>query len=161
MIEAKIPKFTLSFTCFGPDGLIKWRETKNNLVTTDGLNDLVSKYFKGSGYSASWYLGLKGSGSAAAGDTLSSHSGWSEVSSYTGNRPQLTFGSVSSGACSASDITYSINGDVTIAGGFVCSVASGTSGVLYSVAAFNGSVVHSCHAGDSLLVSSSVSFTSA
>ena len=64
-----------------------------------GLQDMNSKYFQGSGYTAAWYLGLvqgPGSGTTyAAGNTLASHSGWTELTpgtAYTGNRKAVTFG---------------------------------------------------------------------
>ena len=62
--------------CFGPDGQKKWEDNFHNLVVNQGLQDLNTKYFKGSSYTAVWYLGLitgPGSGSTyAASDTLAS-----------------------------------------------------------------------------------------
>lgn len=125
--------------CVGPDGEVKWVEEVANLVTDAGLNDLLDKYFKGSSYTAAFYVGLKGSGTIAAGDTLASHGGWTEVTAYSGNRKALTLGSVSGQSVdnSASKASFAINADDTeIAGGFVCTAASGTSGVLYGAANF-------------------------
>lgn len=129
------------FECVGRDGRVKWVEEIHNLVVNAGLNDLLDKYFKGSGYTAAWYVGLKGAGSADAGDTLASHSGWAEVTEYDGNRKALTLGSVSSQAVdnSGSKAVFEITDTVTVAGGFVCSAATGTSGVLYGVADFANS----------------------
>ena len=62
--------------CYDSEGQEKWREVNRNLVVTAGLNDVLTQYFKGSSYTAAWYVGLKGAGSVAAGDTMSSHSGW-------------------------------------------------------------------------------------
>ncbi len=73
------------FECVGRDGRVKWVEEIHNLVVNAGLNDLLDKYFKGEGYTAAWYVGLKGAGSADAGDTLASHSGWAEVIDEDGN----------------------------------------------------------------------------
>lgn len=129
------------FECVGADGEVKWVEECENLVVDAGLNDILDKYFKGSSYTADWYVGLKGAGSVAAGDTLASHAGWSEVSAYTGNRKALTLGSVASKSVdnSASAASFAINGTATVAGGFVCDADTGTTGVLYGAADFGTS----------------------
>lgn len=129
------------FECFGADGELKWVEEVENLVVNAGLNDLLDKYFKGSSYTAAFYVGLKGTGTIAAADTLASHSGWTESSAYTGNRKALTLGSVASQSVnnSGSPASFAINGTATIAGAFVCTAATGTSGVLYGAADFGSS----------------------
>ncbi len=133
----------------------QWTETFRNLVTTEGKNDIIDKYFKGSTYTAAWYLGLKGTGSAAAGDTLASHGGWSEVTPYSGNRPAITFGSTSGGSNTASAVSISINATQTVAGAFIASVNTGTSGKLYSAGDFAAS--RSVASGDTLNVTPTVS----
>lgn len=130
--------FTYDVTCVGPDGSVKWSERFCNLVTTEGKNDIINKYFKGSAYTAAWYLGLAGAGTKAAGDTLASHAGWSEVTPYSGNRPAITFGTTSGGSNTATAVSYSCNGSATVAGAFVASVNTGTSGTLYSAGDFSG-----------------------
>lgn len=134
-------KSVYRFECVGADGKVKWVEEVENLVVNDGLNDLLSKYFKGSSYTAAFYVGLKGAGTVAAADTLASHGGWTEVTAYTGNRKTLTLGSVASQSVdnSASAASFAINGSATVAGGFVATVATGTSGVLYGAADFGTS----------------------
>lgn len=149
------PAISYDVVCIGSDGQEKWRETVHNLVTTAGKTDIVDKYLKGSTYTAAWYLGLKGAGSAAAGDTLASHAGWSELTPYAGNRPAITWGTTSSGSNTATAVSISINGTATVAGAFVCNVNSGTSGVLYSVADF--SVSRSVAASDTLNVTPTIS----
>lgn len=138
-------------TCVGPDGVEKWSDTFHNLVVNEGLQDMNSKYFQGSGYTAAWYLGLvegPGSGTAyAAADTLASHAGWTELTpgtDYTGNRKAVTFGtattadpSVITNSASPSSFAMLVNSTV-VAGAFLCSVASGTSGVLFSAGDFTG-----------------------
>lgn len=150
-------RFHYHIECVGADGKVKWVEEFDNLVTTAGKNDLLDKYFKGSAYTAAWYLGLKGTGSAAAGDTLASHSGWSEVTPYSGNRPAITFGTSSSGSNTATAVSYSINATATVAGAFIASVNTGTSGTLYSAGDFAAS--RSVVSGDTLNVTLTVSFT--
>ncbi len=134
-----LPQFAYDILCRSADGREKWRERICNLVTTAGKNDIIDKYFKGSSYTASWYMGLAGTGTKSASDTLSSHGGWSEVTPYNGNRPAITFGTTSAGSNTATAVIYAINVSATIAGAFICSVASGTSGTLYSAADFAAS----------------------
>jgi hypothetical protein len=110
-----------------------------------------SKYFQGSGYTAAWYLGLvqgPGSGTTfAAGDTLATHAGWTELvagTAYTGNRKAVTFGtastadpSVITNSASPSSFAMLVNSTV-VAGALLCNAASGTSGVLFSAGDFTG-----------------------
>jgi hypothetical protein len=138
-------------TCVGADGVEKWSDTFHNLVVNEGLQDMNSKYFQASGYTAAWYLGLvegPGSGTTyAAGDTLASHAGWTELvpgTDYTGNRKAVTFGtattadpSVISNSASPSSFAMLVNATV-VAGAFLCTVASGTSGILFSAGDFTG-----------------------
>lgn len=151
----KAPAFRYRVECVGADGRVKWVEEFANLVTTAGKNDLMTKYFKGSAYTAAWYLGLKGAGSAAVGDTLASHAGWSEVNPYSGNRPAITFGTASGGSLAASSaVSYAITGSATVAGAFIASANTGTAGTLYSVGDF--AVARSVVSGDTLNVTPTV-----
>lgn len=149
------------FECLDADGNVKWVEEVENLVVNAGLNDLLDKYFKGSAYSAAFYVGLKGTGTIAAADTLASHSGWTEISAYTGNRKALTLGTVASQAVNnvASPASFAINGSATVAGGFVCTAASGTTGVLYGAANFASN--RAVESGDTLNVSVTLSAAAA
>lgn len=151
------PAFVYAVECIGPDGKLKWREEFHNLVTTVGKNDIIDKYFKGSAYTAAWYLGLKGAGSAAAGDTLASHAGWAEVTPYAGNRPAITFGVTAAGSNTATSVSYTINATATVAGAFISSVNTGTAGTLYSAGDFAAS--RGVASGDTLNVTATVSQT--
>lgn len=152
-------------TCVGPDGQVKWTDTFHNLVVNEGLQDMNSKYFKGSGYTAAWYLGLVDGATSPtydAGDTLASHSGWTELvpgTAYTGNRATVTFNassptladpSVVSNSVSPASFAMLVNSTV-VAGALLCTVSSGTSGVLFSVGSFTGGN-KSVDAGDTLNV---------
>lgn len=122
------------------DGKLLWREVIDNLVVTEGLNDILSKYYKGSAYTAAHYLGLKGSGTIAAGDTMSSHAGWSEITSYDeAARQTMSFGTVSAGSVSATQVTFTISATVTIGGGFLTtnSTKGGTTGTLVGATDFS------------------------
>ena len=138
-------------TCVGADGKEKWSDTFHNLVVNQGLQDMNSKYFVGAGYTAAWYLGLvqgPGSGTTfAAGDTLATHAGWTELvpgTAYTGNRQTATFGtattadpSVIANTASPASFAMLVNGTV-VAGAILASVSSGTSGILFSAGDFTG-----------------------
>lgn len=150
---ATAPWFHYEVVCIGPDGVEKWRDGFDNLVTTAGKTDIVDKYFKGSAYTAAWYLGLKGSGTAAVGDTMASHAGWSEVTAYSASTlPAVTFGTTSSGSNTATAVSYSINGTATVAGCFLTtnSAKGATTGTLYSAGDFASA--RSVMSGDTLNV---------
>jgi hypothetical protein len=148
--------------CVGADGVAKWSEEIHNLVVNEGLQDMNTKYFKGSAYTAAWYVGLitgPGSGTTiAAGDTLASHAGWTEFTAYTGNRKAVTFGtattadpSVIDNSASPSSFSISAPGG-TVAGAFLTSVATGTSGVLFSASDFQSPGDRAVVSGDTLNV---------
>lgn len=63
-----------------------------NAATTEGLNLLLDGGFRGGTVYTSWYVGLINNTSysgVVSGDTLASHSGWSEYTGYTeGTRRQ-------------------------------------------------------------------------
>ena len=160
-------------TCVGADGKEKWSDTFNNLVVNQGLQDMNSKYFVGSGYTAAWFLGLvqgPGSGTTfAAADTLASHAGWTELvpgTAYTGNRKTATFGtattadpSVIANTASPASFAMLVNGTV-VAGALLASVNSGTSGILFSAGDFTGGD-KTVDNGDTLNVSYSFSLDAA
>ena len=128
--------------CVGADGKIKWTEEFDNLVVTAGLNDSLDKHFKAAAYTAAWFVGLaSGTPTFAAGDTMATHAGWTEIAAYSeATRPTLTLGAVAAGSVdnSASKASFSINGSATIGGAFVASLntKSGTTGILYGGGAF-------------------------
>lgn len=143
-IQKKLENY-YEIECRDKNGNLKWVEKITNLVTTEGLNDSLDKHLKGSNYSAAWYLGLTGASPVfAAGDTMASHAGWTEVTAYSeSTRPALVFGSVAAGSVnnSASKASYTVNADNTqIGGAFTVAnnTKGGTSGVLYGGGAFAG-----------------------
>lgn len=127
-----------------PDGALKWTDEFDNLVVTAGLNDSLDKHFKGSSYSAAWYVGVTGaSPTFAAGDTMASHAGWTEVEAYDeATRPALTLGSVSAGSvdnsASKARFTVATNG-TAIGGAFIATnnTRGGSTGTLYGGGAFS------------------------
>lgn len=155
-------------TCVGPDGQIKWTDTFHNLVVNEGLVNMNTSYFKGSGYTAAFFLGLVSGGTSptyAAANTLASHAGWTELvpgTAYTGNRPAVTFGTSTSAnpsviTTTATSYAMLVNSTV-VAGAFLCTVASGTSGTLFSAGSFTGGN-KSVDSGDTLNVTYSFSLT--
>lgn len=149
------PAFVYDVVCHDANGGEKWREHAHNLVMTGGKTDIINQYFKGSSYTAAWYLGLIGTGTPALTDTLAFHSGWSEITPYSGNRPAITFGATSGGSNTANAVSVSINATATVSGSFIASVASGTGGTLYSATGF--SVARGVASGDTLSVTPTVS----
>jgi len=106
-------------------GRLKWAEhIPHNLVPTEGLNHGISSEFKGSSYTAAWYIGLVDSSPTfAAADTMAAHGGWTEITAYgEDNRQTLTLGSVAGGSAHnhAAPGTFSINAAATIGGMFLC-----------------------------------------
>lgn len=147
--------------CFDKDGNLKWETTEHNLVMNEGLQDMNTQYFKGLTYTAAFYLGLvtgPGSGTTySATDTLASHS-WTEFTNYSGSRKAVTFGtatnadpSVISNSASPSSFAINSSGGV-VAGAFLCTVSSGTSGVLFSAADFQAPGDRTVVNGDTLNV---------
>jgi len=150
-------------TCFDKDGNLKWEAKAPNLVVNVGLQDMNDKYFKGSGYTAAWYIGLYGSGATndpAAGDTMSSHAGWTEVTAYSqSTRPAATFGTATTADPSEIDnsgsvAVFSMNGITTVGGAFLTSdnTKNGTSGTLFSAADFQSPGDRSVVSGDTINV---------
>ena len=133
------PYIVYDILCKDAEGNFKWRETVRNTVVTVGKTDIIDKYFKGSGYTAAWYMGLKGTGTISSGDVLSSHAGWSEITPYAGNRPAITWGTTSSGSNTATAVSYTITSSATVAGAFICTVTSSNAGTLYSASDFASS----------------------
>lgn len=142
--------------CRGPDGKVKWRDHIDNLVVNAGLDYLLSAGLAAGSQITSWYVGLmSGTPTAAAADTLASHSGWTEISDYSGNRKAWTPGSVTSQSVdnTGSPAEFDITGSATVGGAFLASAATGTSGTLYAAGAFSGGN-KSVGSGDTLTVTS-------
>jgi nucleoid-associated protein YgaU len=149
--------------CLDKDGNLKWTAESPNLVVNVGLKDMNDKYFAGVTYSAAWYIGLYGAGASntpAAGDTMASHAGWTEVTAYSqATRPAATFGAATTAdpsviSNSASVAVFSINGTTTVGGAFLTSnnTKGGTTGTLFSASDFTSPGDRSVVNGDTLNV---------
>lgn len=142
-VEAKI-KHLYRVECRGRNGELKWAEEFENLVVTAGLNKYLDATLKTGLASPAWYVGLKNTGSVVAGDTMGSHGGWTENTTYSNaNRPTWTPGTVGSGSVdnSGSPAAFSINGSTTIYGAFLAdnNTKGGTSGTLLGGGDFGAS----------------------
>lgn len=107
------------------------------MIVNVGLNYILDQFFG----SDVFYVGLKGSGTVAAADTMGSHAGWTEVTDYDeAVRQTLTMGTAASQAIdnSASVATFTISASVTVAGYFLTTVDTkgGTTGTLVSAGDF-------------------------
>lgn len=150
--------------CFGADGKLKWKDDIKNLVTTVGLNLTVNTVL-GNSAAGAIYMGLKGTGSAAAGNTQASHSPWLEVGganapTYTGNRQTPTFGAASGGVkATSSAVVFAMTGSGTVAGCFIniggSATKDDTTGTLFSAGDFTAGSKTVTN-GDSLSVSYSL-----
>lgn len=123
-IDQVSPRGRFTVVCHGADGREKWRDTINNLVTTVGKNLLLDKIL-GNSAAGAVVMGLKGTGSAASGDTQASHAGWLEVGgsnapTYTGNRQTPSFSAASAGSkATSSAVSFAMTGSGTVAGCFI------------------------------------------
>jgi hypothetical protein len=142
--EAKI-KQHYRIECRDRNGNVKWVEDIDNLVTTVGKNKYLDSTIKTGVSSPTWYLGLKGAGTAVAADTMASHATWSEIySEYSqATRPAFTPGTIAAGAVdnAAAKAVFSFTGTATVAGAFCVnnSTKNGTTGDLLGVGDFSAS----------------------
>ena len=140
-------KGTYHVECYGPDGRLKWSDIIHNLVTTAGKN-LALDTILGNSAAGAVVMGLKGTGSAAAGDTQASHAGWLEVGlanapTYTGNRPTPSFSAASAGSkATSAAVSFAITSSGTVAGCFInlggSATKDNTTGTLFSAGDFSG-----------------------
>lgn len=152
LIEVPKPSFGIGgyFDCeiWTPEGELQWRECVKNGVTDEGLNHVLNVELGATSKVSTWYMGLViATPTFAAADTLASHAGWTEFTSYSGNRVSWTASAGISTAKSignSTSLTFTCSASGTLAGAFLCSVASGTSGILWATGSFssNQSVVN-------------------
>jgi hypothetical protein len=158
--------------CLDASGNLKWSAESHNLVVNQGLQDMNTKYFSGSAYTATWFIGLYGaaaSNNPAAGDTAASHAGWTEVTPYSNStRPACTFGTATTADPSvitngASPAQFTINSSATVGGAFLISDSTkgGTTGVLFSASDFAAPGDRTVASGDTLNVSYTFSLDAA
>ena len=152
--------------CYGADGQVKWEAPIENLVTTVGQN-LTLDTILGNSAAGAVVMGLKGTGTAVAADTQSSHASWLEVGgtnapAYSGNRPTPSFSAASAGSkATSSAVSFSMTSTGTVAGCFIniggSATKDSTTGTLFSAGDFSSSkaVVN----GDTIAVTYTLTLT--
>jgi hypothetical protein len=132
------PVVQYRFECFDKNGKQKWKETFRNTVMTVGKNYLLNNIFQTGTYTQAFYIGIMGTGTIGAPDTMASHN-WNETTAYSGtNRPGLSFSAAAGGTSTCTALSYSMTGTYTANGAFITTnqPVSGTSGTLYSAGTF-------------------------
>jgi hypothetical protein len=144
---------TYTAVCLDKNGQVKWEEEFPNLVTTAGKNAILNAYLSGTGVGSQttqMYMGLiaaNGYSTIAAGDTMSSHTGWKESGENGASAPgysqstrrQITFAAASGGSKATSNaVVFSMSIAGVVKGAFIANNATkaGTTGTLYSAGLF-------------------------
>jgi len=152
--------------------IIEHRDRENDLkalfevpngIVDEGLNKILDVMLHAVSPITTWYIGLvdnSGFSAFSDSDTLSSHAGWSEFTSYTeSNRVTWPEDAASSRSISNSTTAdFSLNATGNLKGVFISSnnvKTTGNTGTLWSTAAFS-SVVATAN-GDTLKVTYTVS----
>lgn len=153
-------------TCYSADGQLKWTDVIENIVTTVGRNFTLDTAF-GNTAGGAVVMGLKGTGTAVAADTQSSHGSWNEVGgtnapTYSGNRPTPSFSAASAGSkTTSSAVSFSMTGTGTVAGCFIniggSATKDSTTGTLFSAGDFSSS--KSVVSGDTIAVTYTATLT--
>lgn len=149
--------------CHDKDGKLKWSADSKNLVVNAGLAYMAGTALTSVTQITTWYIGLYGAGASntpAAGDTMASHAGWTEVVPYSNaTRVAATFATATTAnpsvvTNSASPATFNINATSTVGGAFLTSgsAKSGTTGTLFSAADFSAPGDRSVVSGDIISV---------
>ena len=150
--------------CRDKDGNLKWTAESKNLVVNVGLAYMAGTALTSVAQITTWYLGLYGaaaSNTPAAGDTMSSHAGWTEYVNYSNaTRVSATFVTATTANPSvvtntASPAVFNIDGaGGTVGGAFLTSgsAKSGTAGTLFSAADFGSPGDRTVVNGDTLSV---------
>ena len=149
--------------CHDKDGNLKWTAESKNLVVNGGLQYMAGTALTSVAQVTTWYLGLYGAGASntpAASDTMSSHAGWTENTTYSNaTRVAAVFVTATTANPSivtnaASPAAFNINGTTTIGGAFLTSSSTkgGTTGTLFSAADFGSPGDRSVVSGDTLSV---------
>ena len=117
-------------------GNVKWSDEGENLIVNTGLDYLLENDI----IASTLYIGLTdASPTVAAGDTMASHAGWTEITAYDEAARQAWGQGAASGGVTtnATAATFTASGTTTVGGGFLTTVATkgGTTGTLFSVKA--------------------------
>lgn len=134
------------------EGNVKGEHEFPNGIVTVGINHILETQFRAGTPITSWFVALINNAGFTAipdADTMSSHSGWTELSAYAaGTRPSWTAGAAAARAMTNSaTVDFTMNATNVVKGIFITSSSTkdGTTGTLWSTATFasNASVVNS------------------
>lgn len=146
---------------YGKDGKLKQKIDITNGITNVGKDHALGVIFNAVTQVSPWYIGLidnSGFTALAAADTMGSHAGWNEFTTYSeATRQEWVEGAASSQSITnATPSTFSINGSGTVKGIFVTSsnTKSGTTGTLWSTGLFSSNIA--VVNGDSLKITYTV-----
>lgn len=164
-----IGKYTAE--CYGSDGKLKWSDSYDNLVTTQGKNHLLDHGLAGPATAIAVRLSLITSGTPVIGDTYATHAGFVELGSgIVAARGTPAFSAAAAGVkATSAAVTFSIVGTGTITGsainlvvgtvgnlGVVADTAT-SGGILFSAGLF--AVAKTVSSGDTLNVTYSSTLT--
>ncbi len=114
-----------------------------NGITDAGINNIFDVHFGAGTQLTTWYIGLidaSGYTAVAAGDTMASHAGWTEFTTYSeATRPAWGVGAAAGKAITnATPEDFNITGAATLKGIFSTSnnTKGGSSGTLWATALF-------------------------
>jgi hypothetical protein len=139
--------------CFDKDGVLKWRDTIENVTCDQGVQAMLTAALKGSAFTAVNYMGLISNVSyvsvPVAANTMASHATWTEaVAGTCAARVAPTFGTAAARALATTAASFSIVGTDTIKGVFLAikdaagvaptSAVANTSGAMWSAGLFSG-----------------------
>jgi hypothetical protein len=112
--------------------------------TTEGCNHVNDVVLRSATQVPTWYVGLiLDPPSLSAADTLASHAGWTEVTTYAETaRPTLVPGASSAGQSDAAPVTFTMTVAKDVAGYFIASNSTkgGTTGKLLRTCLFTEGV---------------------
>lgn len=143
MYESGLSKFGGRFTMDHYDKHGNWvaRLIAKNGITDTGMNHVLDTVFHGTSPITTWYAGLidnSGYTALAAGDTMGTHGGWNEFTTYSeGVRQTWTEGAAASRSMTNSTaMTFTISGTGTLRGAFLASSATFGAGTLFATGLF-------------------------
>lgn len=131
--------------CWNQDGSLAWTRHFRNAPTNQGLDHLGAVEFAAGAQSTIWYAGLidlVGFTTLAATDTMVSH-GWSENTSYSGNRPTWVNQQGGQQVASNGPFSFNVTANGIIHGLFIANSATrgGTTGTLWATALLSSDAV--------------------
>lgn len=115
-----------------------------NGIVDVGMNFILDCMFNSGTQSATWYIGLidnSGYTAVADSDTLASHAGWTEFTTYTGGRKAWGVGAAAARAVTnGTTVDFTMTGAGAVRGIFTTDQSAGTSPVLWATALFSSSI---------------------